>query len=129
MIPNDVNKFPSFWFVNSAKSYESGEHWVSCFFPSPNSPAEFFCSLGNKPSEYSSKLMSILKHNGNGQVTYNLCAVQAADTLTCSYFCLYVIDMRCRGVAYSDCLNNFSCSDKEHNEQLVSKYVQIHMRN
>ena len=70
-IPPNVSKFPAFWISNSAKSYEKGVHWFSCFFPSNDSPVEFFCSLGKKPSDYSTELVKVLKNNGNGVIKCN----------------------------------------------------------
>ena len=127
LVPTSVNKFPAFWIVNEEKSNQKGSHWVSCFFESANSPAEFFCSLGREPNYYSSRLVSSLKNNGNGQITRNSCKVQADETSTCAYFCLYVLDMRCRGMSYVTSLSRFSCSDMVHNERVVATFMQKHM--
>ena len=128
LIPSAAIKFPSFWICNNKDSNQPGEHWFSCYFQSESSPAEFFCSFGKSPSDYSSQLEYILKKSGNGNVQYNPRSVQADQSLSCSYFCLYVVDQRCRGVSYEGILSKFSSSDLKYNDDLVVTYVQQHMR-
>ena len=126
-IPRHINRFPSFWISNSEPSTHPGRHWISCFFPDESKPAEFFCSLGKDPKSYHLQLPNILRNNGNGEYIWNSMQVQSDTSQACAYFVLYFVDLRSRGIHYSDFIETFSKHNLNGNENKVISYVKYHM--
>lgn len=126
-VPNTVSKYPSFFISNSKPEGHPGEHWFALFFPNKSQPSEFFCSLGKKAEFYGSNIVNALRSNGNGDFMWNKYQVQSNTSQACAYFVLYFIDLRSRGVNYSDCMNTLSSLNLESNELKVTSYVKTHM--
>ena len=126
-IPNTVSKYPAFFICNNKPGNHPGEHWFSLFFPSERKQAELFCSLGKSPEYYGTKIINILTSNGNGHYKYNQSQLQGDSSRACAYFVLYFCDLRSRGFSYENIMNNFSPTDLEENEILVTTYTRIHM--
>ena len=126
--PQKPKKYPTFWIINTVKASEKYGHWFSVFFPHQNQPSEFYCSLGKKPEDYSTNLVSILIANGDGR--YKLCNDQSQpeDSLTCGYFCLWFVDQRCRNYSYETCMLKLTKNDLVSNEKKVVDYVVEHMK-
>lgn len=128
LIPLKANKFPSFWICNNENHNESGEHWFALFFESPTRPSNFFCSLGRKPGDYSSRVVQSLFANGNGEYVCNVHRYQSELSQDCAYFCLWLTDLRCQGLPYTHCLSLLRPDDAHFNETLVTNYVIKHMQ-
>ena len=128
LLPAHVNKFPAFWICNSAKHGEWGEHWFTLFFPSPNAPSEYFCSLGRKPSEYGVSVIKALTVNGNTQYKTNSEMYQASDSDVCGYYSLWFGDMRSQEISFERCMDKLIPRDWAYNDPLVTSYVTKHMK-
>lgn len=128
LIPLHVKKFPSYWICNNENHGEKGEHWFALYFESSLMPSEFFCSLGRRPEDYSQKVITALRLNGNGHYKHNIDRYQSSSSQSCAYFCLWFADMRCQKISFEKCLSILSKSELETNDTLVVNYVTQHMR-
>lgn len=115
-----VEKRPAAYIVNTAKSTNSGDHWIAVLFP-PNSLPEYFDSYGMKPKD---TFVNFMRAN----FYYNNVSLQSALTTTCGQFCLYYIFMRtvflCSMTEIIEFLNSKGTSVDEYVNRFVEKIYQ-----
>lgn len=121
MLPTiPVAPHQNIYIVNTDVQTRPGQHWVLFYLP-PNSPGEFFDSLGKDLVDYDPGLRNFMWNNRN-TYSYNAQRLQGDGSSTCGPFCLYYAVHRCRGVTQSDIINSFT-DNYVGNDIKVSKFV------
>ena len=110
---------PQFFIVNTDPAGLSGSHWVA--FLIDRERAEFFDSLGHRPSHYHERFEPFLINNGPRYLC-NEIPYQSRGSDTCGSFCLYYAALRCAGVGYQDVLNSFT-DNPLLNDSIVTEFV------
>jgi len=104
------------FIYNLEPSYMSGSHWVATHVK--NGKINYFDSFGLPPFQeivnHAKKKNLTLIHQNN--------QIQALNTMTCGYFCLYFLNEMNRGVSYFDLLQVFDVHDTMKNEKFIEKY-------
>ena len=103
LIPISLRRKPIFYIVNTAASYENGQHWVVLWFD--HNTIEYFDSLGSPPSEL--EIERSLSWHGPDYV-YNSTEVQGHLTKTCGQFCLFYIYFKARGLSMTEIVAKFN---------------------
>ena len=99
---------PCFYIVNIDNSNKQGSHWVVFHFPEYGVP-EFFDSLGNPPKYYNDNFVYFFIRNNNyNYYKHNNMRLQDYNSKYCGQYCLYYIQLRCRGISYMNVLSQFS---------------------
>lgn len=115
----EIKNFPSLVVLNTAPSYEKGEHWCVVYLQAKNR-CYFFDSYGKDPRAY--------EFNGfftGTRVTSNRRQVQGVFTDTCGHHCIYFS----RSVAYGDTPVAVVASYSDNlrwNDNMVYDYVTHH---
>ena len=104
------------FIYNLEPSYMGGSHWVSTHVK--NGEINYFDSFGLPPFQeivnHAKKKNLTLIHQNN--------QIQALNTMTCGYFCLYFLNEMNKGVSYFDLLQVFDVHDTEKNEKFIERY-------
>ena len=104
------------FIYNLEPSYMSGSHWVATHVK--NGVINYFDSFGLPPFQeivnHAKKKNLTLIHQNN--------QIQALNTTTCGYFCLYFLNEMNKGKSYFDLLQVFDVNDTAKNERFIEKY-------
>ena len=112
------------YIVNTDPHWLPGTHWVTCYFPTVG-PAEFFDSLGHGPHYYYSDFQVFLLRNSNKGYVYNKKNIQAHDSKTCGYYCLFYCLHRARGIPMNHIINAFT-NEPWINDWMVYQFIKQH---
>ena len=106
------------FIFNLEPSYMSGSHWVATHVK--NGKINYFDSFGLPPFQeivnHAKKKNLTLIHQNN--------QIQAFNTTTCGYFCLYFLNEMNRGSSYFDLLQVFDVHDTMKNERFIERYFE-----
>ena len=104
------------FIYNLEPSYMGGSHWVSTYVK--NGEINYFDSFGLLPFQ------EIVDHAKKKNLTliHQNKQIQALNTLTCGYFCLYFLNEMNRGSSYFDLIQVFDVHNTEKNEKFIEKY-------
>ena len=106
------------FIFNLEPSYMSGSHWVATYVK--NGKINYFDSFGLPPFQeivnHAKKKNLTLIHQNN--------QIQALNTTTCGYFCLYFLNEMNKGSSYFDLLQVFDVHDTTKNERLIERYFE-----
>ena len=121
-LPSSITKRPCLLVVNADNSFGVGKHWVVFYFPTKG-PSEFFDPAGQTPVFYSKRFETVLLLGGlNHKYMYNKITLQAPNTLTCGYFCIYFAFHRALGYSFAKVLSLFTLNTYQ-NEILVETFI------
>ena len=115
-LPKKKLKTSCYFIVNTHKSYQPGEHWLSIYIPKKG-PIEYFDSYGLKPSN--KEILNFLKRNRNHYI-YNNVKIQGINSLNCGKFSIFFIYFRSRNFKMKDYLKFFS-TNKTDNDLFITK--------
>ena len=104
------------FIFNLEPLYMSGSHWVSTHIE--NGKINYFDSFGLPPFQ---ELVNHAKEKNLTLIHQNN-QIQALNTTTCGYFCLYFLNEMNRGVSYFDLLQVFDIHDATKNERFIGRY-------
>lgn len=127
-IPSFHKSFPIFYIVNTDVHTGPGKHWVMIFVQAINTNIEWFDPLGKFPSEYNDYLHKFVSKNNNAEFIMNSFAVQSELSDKCGQFCLTMSDLRVQGISYEHSLSLFHRINIVRNDDIVSLYVNEHMK-
>ena len=106
------------FIYNLEPSYMSGSHWVATHVKSGK--INYFDSFGLPPFQeivnHAKKKNLTLIHQNN--------QIQALNTTTCGYFCLYFLNEMNKGSSYFDLLQVFDVHDTMKNERFIERYFE-----
>ena len=104
------------FIFNLEPSYMGGSHWVATHVR--NGKINYFDSFGLSPFQeivnHAKKKNLTLIHQNN--------QIQAFNTMTCGYFCLYFLNEMNSGTSYFDLLQVFDVYDTAKNERFIERY-------
>ncbi len=120
--------FPCFLIINTSTVSSIPGHWLLLFFPSRNS-IEYFNSLCNPPSYYSTNLDTYIKSYSFPKYIRNKHRYQSYNSYNCGLFCLFIADKRCMGYTYSHIMNYFNKTLLLKNDRIVERYYKHHIQN
>ena len=128
-LPLHISSYPKFFICNSDEWYRQGTHWLLVMFKSATDPPEFFDSFARAPDYYNKLIKAYLVANSqNGFYTISGQQVQPDYSSYCGYYCLTVADYFSQGYSLANIMTLFDTTALNHNDELVQKYVDIHMR-
>jgi hypothetical protein len=125
-LPTAIDKYPTFYFCNTDLHNEKGTHWVLIYLSSDVGIPIYYDSLGKSPEEQNVLIRDFLIVNGPRYII-NTTRHQNHNTNTCGMFCLFVADMLCKGLVFSEVINLFDPTHLVYNEIIVRGYVIDHM--
>ena len=110
------NHKQALFIYNLEPSYMSGSHWVSTYVK--DKYVNYFDSFGMPPFQ------EIVDHavKNNLTLVHQNNQIQAFNTTTCGYFCLYFLNEMSKGTSYLDLLQVFDIHDAMKNERFLGKY-------
>ena len=123
-VPKFVNTFPTWFIINNEISSEPGEHWIVLYFTKINEPADFFDSLGKKPSSYGKNLTKLLTFHWP-TFRYVNKPIQSSYSQGCGFFTLYFIIKKSRGFIFQKIMKTFSLSNLKKNEEIVTNFITL----
>ena len=106
------------FIYNLEPSYMSGSHWIATFVK--DGVINYFDSFGLPPFQ------EIVNHANKNYLTliYQNNQIQALNTTTCGYFCLYFLNEMNKGSSYFDLLQVFDVHDTMKNERFIERYFE-----
>ena len=119
--------YPSFCIVNTSSDPSISGHWLLIYAETKASALEFFDSLGEKPSHYSSHIENYLKAYSSPTFITNSFKIQPSNSFNCGLFCAYMADRRAQGEPFSSVMHHFKRDDLEYNDHLVENYYRKHI--
>ena len=118
-LPVEVADKPKFYVVNTDPSHLPGEHWTAFYFPK-DKPAEYFDSLGKKPSH---GFQAFLERNSDIGYLYGKKRLQGYKSNTCGHFCLFYATYRCElELDINTVMEKFS-DNLQENDGMVRQFV------
>ena len=103
--PNKQTRFPYCFVANTAKSSESGEHWVAFFVPDPAS-VDYFDSYGCKPTVPSFRNFA----KSFGEFRHNALPLQGYSTM-CGQYCTLFLIARQYGHPFETIVHRFHAGE------------------
>ena len=120
-LPKTIATFPCGFVANTDPSTEPGTHWISFYFPSPESLVftfpHLFDSYGHPPEHYGFKLYAI--------ETWNNRKLQSSWSQVCGQYCIFYLYHKSRGYSMSKIVNMFT-NNTRLNDCKVACYVKEH---
>jgi hypothetical protein len=110
-------KRPRALIINTDKSNEPGEHWVSIIIDN-NGCGEYFDSFGLPPLHV--ELIKYLDKNCTNGWRFNPIALQSDQSTTCGHYCVLYVMFRCLGYTYDEYMAKFR-PNKRDNDATVAK--------
>lgn len=121
-IPFVVAERPKIYIINTEKSSEKGEHWLTFFFPeNMSSPAEMFDSLAEPPSQYGTPFIEFLKLNSSTFICSKK-KIQGDWSTSCGYYSLFFAILRSREMAL-DQIEQIFGSNMDKNDAFVTYFI------
>ena len=114
-LPLRIN-YPSGYIFNTDPSYLPGEHWLALFYNSEGK-CTFFDSFGRHPKEF--RLENYLNRTSK-EWEYNSTILQSLTSVTCGQYCIYFIQLMCRGFKLDEIIKGFSINDFNENDLKIS---------
>ena len=106
------------FIFNLEPAYMSGSHWVATHVK--NGKINYFDSFGLPPFQeivnHAKKKNLTLIHQNN--------QIQAFNTTTCGYFCLYFLNEMNKGSSYFNLLQVFDINNTMKNERFIERYFE-----
>jgi hypothetical protein len=117
---------PATYIINTAPSTDSGEHWVSCYFPHDKSqPSEYFDSYGASNKRYE-PIERLLRSYGHKTVSRQPTKLQGDSSTCCGQYCLYFLLLRSRGCDMHSIVSCFDGSNSQYNDSMIVRFVNKH---
>lgn len=113
-----VPLYPSCFVINTATSYEEGEHWLAIYY-GKNRTATFFDSYGNHPEKF------CLEHYMDRTAikwNFNKKQLQSFESNICGYYCVLFLKMKSRSVELDEFLNLFT-NDSKKNDMIIKNLI------
>lgn len=117
-VPKAINKFPSFYILNTDYYWKKGIHWIVIGFFKDYTL--WFDSFGLSPILYNFPF--IVQQKGK-LLLQNTLQLQSLNSSACGYYCVYIIYFLCREKPLSEILQHFSKSNKNWNDKYVYNFV------
>ena len=120
-LPRSITKRQCLLVVKTDNSFGVGKHW-GVFFPTKG-PSEFFDPASQTPAFYSKRFETVFLLGGlKHKYMYNKITLQAPNTLTCGYFCIYFAFNWALGYSFAKVLSLFTLNTYQ-NEILVGSFI------
>ncbi len=123
-----IEKYPTFYIVNTSNIPSVVGHWILLFFPAPDYPIEYYDSLCNKPSHYSYEIEAYLQMNSNPKYHMNKSRHQPSSSYNCGLYCAFVADKRSRGYDFNNVMKYFDKVNLWGNDEMVEDYYINHIQ-
>lgn len=127
LLPDTILQRPSFIFVNSQPHDIKVGHWLLLMLPCRTRSVQFYDPLGRGPESYHPAILQFIRSQSPSKYIINSVRHQSSASSNCGFFCLFVVDLRCRGQSFEDCMNKFDADDLEGNDTLVTDYFLTHI--
>jgi hypothetical protein len=112
-LPQKVN-YPSAYIINTHKISQKGEHWLAVYYDE-NGNCEFFDSFGQSPKFYNFEKFLI---KTSRKWSFNTTRLQSFLSMTCGYYCLYFILMKCRQLGMNEIIRHFTKNYKNNDYKI-----------
>ena len=135
-LPTIVTEYPSMYITNNQFSDQSGEHWLLIMFGAGGrrisaednvGPAEFYDPIAWGYKKYPLAIEQFMLRNCNGKIVENLYPHQPDTSPLCGLYCAYIMDKRCGGLSFEQCMKSLSRSNLQTNDARVRNYLYTHL--
>ncbi|HRP36661.1 MAG TPA: hypothetical protein PLS50_02520 [Candidatus Dojkabacteria bacterium] len=106
--------------INMDKSTGPGTHFIAYFNSPDRDKVIYYDSYAVLPPK---EIQRYLHSNGK-VIAYNSTQHQPIASVTCGYYCIYVLKELSNGRPYAEVLDDFSYSPEE-NEQMIQQYFNL----
>ena len=123
-LPKTLPPTPVAYVVNTQASNHPGEHWVAIYFDRYGN-GEFFDSYAFPAELYG---FDTFMNQHSKQWIANDKPLQSLFGVTCAYFCVCYIILRCREIPMRSIISRFSSSNLTENDRKVTRFIDNYFR-